>query len=218
MLKDILFSTAAIRCLLPKALVRHYSLPIALLADLSLPEYTLTFPLRKVPVLFSLHQQHLSEVAAILFYLNSLASNRDNLVPADTTANSYFQVIRWLSFFTSEYVPALALCFKQLDGRLPYNRPQYDDSLSKIAVMSLMLEHHLLLHNGFLVEPNHITMADLFGASCALRGFNFFFDAAWRKDHPITTSWFLNVTSSPILKDDFAAFQFINKAHELAPQ
>lgn len=101
-----------------------------------------------------------------------------------------------MSFFNTEVINPLAEQYLPLQGRAVYNKKAVDEAAVKAAKIFDILEEHLT-HNTYLVGER-ITLADLFSAGIAFRGFQFFFDKAWQQAHPATTRWYETVTAQPI--------------------
>lgn len=104
-----------------------------------------------------------------------------------------------MSFFNSELLPAMGGWYRPLLGKDPYNKKAVEESAKKAQKAVDVVEKHLL-NNTFLVGER-ITLADLFAAGIASRGFQFFFDKKWREENPNVTRWFKTVTAQPIFAD-----------------
>jgi len=103
-----------------------------------------------------------------------------------------------MSFANSEVLPSLGAWFRPLIGRDPYNKKNVDDAQKATAANIATLESHFLV-NTYLVGER-LTLADLFAAGIISRGFQFFFDKAWRSEHPNTTRWFETIVNQDIYK------------------
>lgn len=114
------------------------------------------------------------------------------------TKQDYASIVRWLSFSNSEVLPHLALWFRPLIGKDPYNKKSVEDGKKAALDIIKVLENHLLVHT-FLVGER-ITLADLFLASQISRGFQYVLDKAWRDENPNTTRWFETIVNQPIWK------------------
>lgn len=114
------------------------------------------------------------------------------------TKQDYASIVRWLSFSNSEVLPHLALWFRPLIGKDPYNKKSVEDGKKATLDIIKVLENHLLVHT-FLVGER-ITLADLFLASQISRGFQYVLDKAWRDENPNTTRWFETIVNQPIWK------------------
>lgn len=107
-------------------------------------------------------------------------------------------------------MPQLGNAFGILMGRSPYNKKSVDDSLKSLAAAVKVLEDHLLI-NTFLVGER-ITLADLYAAGLIYRGFENFFDAQWREEHPNTFRWFDTIANQQIFKAALPNVKYAEKA------
>ena len=112
---------------------------------------------------------------------------------------SYASILKWMSFFNQEILGSLGAWYLPLLGRGTYNKKAVEEHSKKTLSLFSIVEEHLL-HNTFLVGER-ITLADLFCAGIASRGFQFFFDKNWRQQYPNVTRWFTTVTAQPIYAD-----------------
>jgi elongation factor 1-gamma len=104
-----------------------------------------------------------------------------------------------MSFFNSEVIPKIGGYFQPIIGKEPYNRKNVEDSLAGVYKAIDVVEKHLLI-NTFLVGER-LTLADIFAAGIAQRGFQYIFDKKWRSSNPNVTRWFETVANQPIYKD-----------------
>lgn len=121
-----------------------------------------------------------------------------------------------MSFANAHLLPGLGASFRPLIGRDPYNKKSVDDALKATEANVKVLEDHLLV-NTYLVSER-FTLADLFTAGIASRGFQFFWDPEWRSNHPNITRWFNTVISQDIYKAVVENTVFTEKALENKPQ
>jgi len=101
-----------------------------------------------------------------------------------------------MSFFNSEVLPKMGDWYRPLLGKAPYNKKAVEDA-SKAALKAFSVAETHLKNNTFLVGER-ITLADIFSVAIAARGFEFFFDKAWRAEYPNVTRWFETVYNQPI--------------------
>jgi elongation factor 1-gamma len=97
-----------------------------------------------------------------------------------------------------------------LIGKDPYNKKNVQDSLDAAAKNATVLEEHLWI-NTYLVGER-ITLADIFTAAIISRGFEYFYDAEWRKAHPSVTRWFETIRNQSLYSDVVEKKDFIEKA------
>lgn len=97
-----------------------------------------------------------------------------------------------------EILGKLGAWFRPLVGKDPYNKKNVEEAEKATNAAVAVLEDHLMI-NTFLVGER-ITLADIMATSLINRGFEYLFDAAWRKQHPNTTRWFLTVSNQSVFK------------------
>ncbi|RMY32406.1 hypothetical protein D0865_14739 [Hortaea werneckii] len=115
-----------------------------------------------------------------------------------------------MSFANAEVLPSLGGWFRPLIGRDPYNKKNVEDSQKATDLKMKTMEDHLML-NTYLVGER-VTLADIFTAAMVSRGFQFFFDKAWREEHPSVTRWYETVANQSIYADVAGKPEFIEKA------
>lgn len=130
-------------------------------------------------------------------------------------ATQYAEILRWLSFGTSELLTALAKSFKPLIGKAPYNKKQVDEALEYLEQLNSILEARLTNYTYLVGE--RISFADYFVALLSLRGFNFLYGAEWRKAHPAVTRWFKTILAQKFFTDVIPEVEFIAKPVEYTP-
>jgi len=113
-----------------------------------------------------------------------------------------------MSFFNTEVLPALGGWYRPLLGLDPYNKKNIDEAMKASQKSISIVEKHLL-HNTYLVGER-ITLADLFAAGIVSRGFQFFYDKAWRAENPNTTRWFETVYNQPIYSEVSKPLEFLD--------
>ena len=110
----------------------------------------------------------------------------------------YASILRWMSFANSEVITNLGGWFGPLLGRSPYNKKNVEDSKNQTNAAIKVLEDHLMV-NTYLVGER-VTLADIFVASIAQRGFDMVFDKKWSAEHPSFVRWFDTIVEQPIFK------------------
>ncbi|GAB7353188.1 hypothetical protein MBLNU459_g3713t1 [Dothideomycetes sp. NU459] len=170
-------------------------------------EYLKLNKLGKVPTFEGADGYVLSECIAIAIYLTS---QNEKTTLLGKTKQDYASILRWMSFANSELLPALGGWFRPLIGRDPYNKKNVDESQKTTEKVVQTLEEHLLV-NTYLVGER-LTLADLFSVGLISRGFQFFFDKAWRSEHPNVSRWFETVYNQSIYSDVADKFELIEKA------
>ncbi|KAK5061340.1 hypothetical protein LTR84_007882 [Exophiala bonariae] len=158
-------------------------------------EYLKLNPLNRVPTFVGSNGFILTEAIAIAIYFTS---QNEKTTLLGKTKQDYASIVKWLSFSNSEVLPNLSGWFRPLIGKDPYNKKSVDDAKKATLDVIKVLENHFLVHT-FLVGER-ITLADLFLASQASRGFQYVFDKDWRAEYPNTTRWFETIVNQPIWK------------------
>lgn len=147
---------------------------------------------------------------------NSLVtSQNEKTTLLGKTKQDYASILRWLSLFNSEIVPAVGGYFGPIFGYAPFNKEAGDDSLAKAYKLFDLVEKHLLTHT-FLVGER-LTLADLFAAGAAQRSFEYILDPEWRKANPSTTRWFDTISHSPYYAEVAPKFEFAKEVLKNAP-
>lgn len=121
-----------------------------------------------------------------------------------------------MSFANSEILPSLGGWFNPLIGRRPFNKQEVEQSMNATLQRLQIMEDHLSV-NTYLVS-DHLTLADLFVVGVVAGGFMFFFDRAWRTEHPAVTRWFEHVYAQPIYANVAGKPELVEKAMPNTPQ
>lgn len=123
-----------------------------------------------------------------------------------------------MSFFNTEVLPKLGAWYRPLLGWDQYNKKGVEEAAKAAAKAVSVVEEHLL-HTTYLVGER-ITLADLFAAGIISRGFQFFYDKAWRSEHPNVTRWYETVYNQPIYTDVAQPFALLDtpKLTNVAPK
>ena len=127
----------------------------------------------------------------------------------------YASIVRWMSFSNAELLPTLGGWFRPLIGKDPYNKKAVEDAKNACGKALGALESHFLI-NTFLVGER-ITLADLYMASQASRGFQFVLDKAWRAENPNFTRWYETVVNQPVWKAVVDKPIFVEEAVKYTP-
>ncbi|UNI19099.1 elongation factor EF-1 gamma subunit [Purpureocillium takamizusanense] len=165
-------------------------------ADTTKPsiEHLKAHGLGKIPAFLGEDGYALSECIAIAIYVTS---QNEKTTLLGKTKQDYASILKWMSFFNSEFVPSLGNWFQPLVGKIPYNKKSVDDASKAVAKAVTVLEKHLTRHTYLVSE--RITLADLFCASLLHRGFQYFFGKEWRQENPATTRWYETIVNQPII-------------------
>ncbi|KFY71067.1 hypothetical protein V499_08719 [Pseudogymnoascus sp. VKM F-103] len=169
-------------------------------------EYLKTNALGKIPTFVGTDGFVLSECIAIAIYITS---QNEKTTLLGKTKQDYASILKWMSFFNSEVLPSLGSWFQPLQGRVPYNKKSVEDAQKKVLQVVSVIEAHLA--NNTYLSGERITLADLFGTALISRGFQFFFDKAWRAEYPNVTRWYETVYNQPIYTNVAGELNFIDE-------
>lgn len=120
-----------------------------------------------------------------------------------TDLESKAQVLKYLSYATSEFMVPVTVVASTLLGRIPFNKKALDTANADIDTHVAYLES-ILVNKTFLVGER-ITVADLFLASCFYRCLTLTLGKEWRAGHPILFRWF-----NTVVKHETLAYFFDN--------
>jgi len=168
-------------------------------------EYLKYNKLSKVPTFVGADGYVLSECIAIAIYVTS---QNEKTTLLGKTKQDYASILKWMSFFNSEVLPKMGGWYRPLLGKDPYNKKSVDDS-SKAALKAISVVEEHLQHNTYLVGER-ITLADLFSVGIIARGYEFFFDKAWRAQYPNVTRWYETVYHQPIYSAVAPKFELLD--------
>ncbi|KAI1331938.1 eEF1-gamma domain-containing protein [Xylariaceae sp. FL0255] len=172
--------------------------------DTPSPEYLKLNKLNKIPTFVGTDGYVLTEAIAIAIYITS---QNEKTTLLGKTKQDYASILRWMSFSNTEVLTSLGGWYRPLLGMIPYNKKSIDDSIKATEKVISVIEEHLTT-NTYLVGER-ITLADLFAAGAISRGFQFFFDKAWRAKNPSVARWYETVYNQPIYQDVNPPFEFI---------
>jgi len=171
--------------------------------------------LGKVPAFVGSDGYVLTESMAIAIYVTS---QNEKTTLLGKTKQDYAAILRWMSLFNTEVLPALGGWYRPLLGKDPYNKKAVDESAARSHKVISIVEEHLA-NNTYLVGER-ITLADLFCTGLIARGFEFFFDTKWRKENPNVARWFETVYNQPIYSAVAPKFSLLDtpKLTNVAPK
>ncbi|KAI0840159.1 eEF1-gamma domain-containing protein [Hypoxylon sp. FL0890] len=169
------------------------------------PEFLKVNPLSKVPAFVGSDGFTLTECIAIAIYITS---QNEKTTLLGKTKQDYASILKWLSYFNTEVLPKLGAWYRPLLGWDPYNKKAVDEAAKGAAKVVDVVEEHLL-HHTYLVGER-ITLADLFAVGIISRGFQFFYDKAWRSQHPNVTRWYETVYNQPIYSAVAKPFELLD--------
>ncbi|KAJ9157115.1 EEF1-gamma domain-containing protein [Coniochaeta hoffmannii] len=179
------------------------------------PEYLKYNKLGKVPTFVGADGYVLSECMAIAIYVTS---QNEKTTLLGKTKQDYASILRWMSFFNTEVLPAMGAWYRPLLGKDAYNKKAVEDASAKALKAISVAEEHLG-NNTYLVGER-ITLADLFSVGIIARGFEFFFDTKWRQQYPNVARWYETVYNQPIYSAVAPKFNLLDtpKLTNVAPK
>ncbi|KAJ4360052.1 elongation factor EF-1 gamma subunit [Didymosphaeria variabile] len=175
-------------------------------------EYLKLNKLGKVPTFEGADGFVLSETIAIAVYLTS---QNEKTALLGKTKQDYASILRWMSYANTEILTPLGGWFRPLVGRDPYNKKNIEDSKAAATKAVHVLEEYLLTHTYLVGE--RLTLADFFTASILARGFQYFYDKAWRAENPNVTRWYETVYNVPSYSAVAGKLEFIEEAIKNVP-
>lgn len=117
--------------------------------------------------------------------MRTVTSQNEKTTLLGKTKQDYASILKWMSFFNAEVLPATAGVFRPLIGRDPYNKASVQKSEEATEKAIKVVEEHLA--NNTYLAGERVTLADLFAAGLVSRGFQYLFGKEWRTAHPNTT-------------------------------
>ncbi|KAF2197154.1 eEF1-gamma domain-containing protein [Delitschia confertaspora ATCC 74209] len=175
-------------------------------------EYLKLNKLGKVPTFEGADGYVLTECIAIAVYLTS---QNEKTTLLGKTKQDYASILRWMSYANSEILSPLGGWFRPILGRDPYNKKNVDEAQKAALKAVSVLEEHLQV-NTYLVGER-LTLADLFAVAILSRGFQYFFDKAWRSENPNVTRWYETIYNQSIYSAVVDKLQFIDEAIKYTP-
>ncbi|EGP90132.1 unnamed protein product [Zymoseptoria tritici ST99CH_1A5] len=170
-------------------------------------DYLKINPLAQIPTFEGQDGYILTESVAIAIYLTS---QNEKTTLLGKTKQDYASILKWMSFGTSQFLPGLGAWFRPLIGREPYNKKNIDDAIAKTNKNVDLLEKHLTANTYLVAE--RLTLADLYVAGIAARGFQYVFDKEWRNTHPATARWYDTIANQDIWTAVAGKVAYIDKA------
>ncbi|KAG7663536.1 TEF4 [[Candida] subhashii] len=171
--------------------------------------FTNAFPLGKLPAFIGTKGFKLYETLAIATYLLSLVPKDKIGAVLGKNNEQYASVIKYLSLFNQEFIPALFQTLFMINGRYPYNKKQCDENFGKVDVVASILESRLAEFT-FLVGER-ASFADFFAVACLAPGLQTILAKPFAQKYPNITRWFTTVSKNAFFGDRFAQFAIAEK-------
>jgi elongation factor 1-gamma len=141
---------------------------------------------------------------------HTVTSQNEKTTLLGKTKQDYASILRWMSFANTEVLPRLGGWWRPILGRVPYNKKNVDESQKAALKAVNVLESHFMTHTYLVGE--RLSLADIFSASIIARGFEYFFDKAWRAENPNTTRWYETITNQSSYSSVAGPLSFIEEA------
>jgi len=145
----------------------------------------------------------------------SVASQNEKTTLLGKTKQDYASILRWISFANMEVLSKLGGWFRPLAGMDQYNKKNVEDAEKATNKAVTVLEDHFLINTYLAGE--RITLADIVAASLLNRGYQYVFDAAWRKQFPNVTRWYQTITNQTAFKSFAGEPTLIEEAIKFTP-
>jgi len=165
-------------------------------------------PLKKMPC-FEQGDFFLTESLAICIYLTS---QNEKTTLLGKSKQDYAQILRWMSFGTSELLPHLSAWFGPLRGNGIYIKKNVDAAQVATEINIGVLEKHLHIHTYLVGE--RVSAGDFYLAGIVSKGFETVFDKAYRAAHPNFTRWYTTIVNQPSW---VGSPQFVEEAIKYTP-
>lgn len=133
------------------------------------------------------------------------------------TVEERAQVIRWLSFFNSEWAAAFAAAAGYLLGLVPYNKKMLEEKMAYLDKCIGVAEARLRDYTYLATES--ISLADLFAASIVGFAQTLIYGQDWRVKHPVLFRWFNTVAAHPVIANCVDQSKFLKESKQyVAPK
>lgn len=194
--------------------VKYFKLDVEIESELT-ETFKKTFPLGKRPAFtgekgFKLHEFH-----AILSYFVSLLTPEQLKTFYGKNKKEAALVLKWLSFFNSDipgtFYPALLM----IVGKLPYNKKQVDENLTKLDSYYDVVEKRLSEFTYLATE--RLTFADLYAVCLVSAGLSTILGKPFAEKYPNIARWFNTVKSNPFFGGRFNDFKIIETPLTYSP-
>lgn len=127
-----------------------------------------------------------------------VTSQSDTTTLLGSSRRDYFDILKWMSFANSDFLPSIGGCILPLIGRSPVIRKNPDDCLRALHLNCRLTDNHLKANRYLIGE--RLTIADFFVVSM-LAGAFMVFHKVLHTDYTSMTRWFYEVYNMPMYKD-----------------
>lgn len=126
-----------------------------------------------------------------------------------TDLESKAQVLKYISWATSELMVPVTTVICVLGNRVPFNKKALDDANKKVDEYVAQLSKRLTTHTYLVGE--RLTAADLFVAQCFYKLFTLTFGKEWRSKHTVFMRWINTVYKSEFLSYKLDSVKFVDE-------
>lgn len=166
----------------------------------------------KVPSFAGADGFKLTECIAIAIYI---ASQNEKTTLLGKTKQDYASILKWMSFFNSDYLACYMPFLKLIRFKAPYNKKVIEEAANNAKTAVNMIEEYLRDNTYFVGE--RITLADYFAAGIMSFIFSMVYDKEWRAANPNITRWYLTVFNQPAYSAVAGELNLIDEAIRYEP-
>ncbi|CAN3475635.1 elongation factor 1-gamma 2 [Diutina catenulata] len=178
------------------AIIKYFKLDVTIDANLESPEFKKNFPLGLIPAFIGEKGYKLTEFQAVYEYLLTFIKE-DISVLVGKNAKQAAQVTSTISLAATDISMALFPALFMVNGRMPYNKKQYDEKIAKFNKIADVLEARTKEYTFLATE--RCTFGDIFMAITLAPFLSTILAAPFAKAHPNLMRWFNTVKTHPII-------------------
>ena len=115
-----------------------------------------------------------------------------------SSRRDYFNILKWMSFANSEFIPSIGGCILPLIGRRQQIRSNGEDCLRAMHLNCKLTDNHLKTSRYLVGE--RLTIADFFMVGLITGAF-MVFHKVLKPEYPSLTRWFHDVYHEPMYKE-----------------
>ena len=127
-----------------------------------------------------------------------VTSQNDTTTLLGSTRRDYYDILKWMSFANSDFLPSIGGCILPLIGRKQPIRKNTEDCLRALYQHCKLTDNHLKWNRYLIGE--RLSVADFFMVAM-LEGAFMVFHKVLHTDYKAMTRWFYDVYNTPIYRD-----------------
>ena len=127
-----------------------------------------------------------------------VTSQSDTTTLLGSSRRDYLNILRWMSFANSEFIPSIGGCILPLIGRRQQIRSNGEDCLRALHLNSKITDNHLKTRRYLVGEQ--LTLADFFTVGLITGAF-VIFHKVLNSEYPSMARWFHEVYNEPMYKE-----------------